>query len=432
MSKIKQTDNNQVSGENYIPYVSEKSQLKELSIVSILLGTFIAVIFGGANAYLGLKVGLTISASIPAAVISMGILRGILKRKSILENNMVQTIGSAGESLAAGVIFTVPALFLWAKELKNVAQPSMLTVFFMSLLGGTLGVAMMIPLRKFLIVKEHGKLVYPEGTACADILIAGETGGAKAAKVFIGLGIGGIYKFIADGFKLFPSEIEWKIPGIKNAAIGADIQPALLGVGFIIGPRISAYMLAGAVLGWFGFIPLISIFGTHSSEIVKPASKMISEMDFWGIWNYYIRYIGAGAVAFAGTVSLIKSLPIIVKSFKSAIKGFGFSSNEIKRTDKDLPIKIVLFLVLIVILLIAFLPQIPTGFLGALMITIFAFFFVTVSSRIVGVVGSSSNPISGMTIATLLFTTIILKAAGITGITGMISAITVGGIVCIA
>ena len=253
----KKLNKEEVSGENYIPYIPANKEIKELSIVSILIGTFIAIIFGGANAYLGLKVGLTISASIPAAVISMGILRGILKRKSILENNMVQTIGSAGESLAAGVIFTVPALFLWAKELKNVAQPSMLTVFFMSLIGGTLGVAMMIPLRKFLIVKEHGKLTYPEGTACADILIAGETGGAKATKVFIGLGVGGIYKFLSDGFKLFPSEIEWKIPGIKNAAIGADIQPALLGVGFIVGPRISAYMLAGAILGWFGFIEMI-------------------------------------------------------------------------------------------------------------------------------------------------------------------------------
>ncbi len=421
-----------VSGDAYEPYIPAKTVMPEISIVSIILGIFIAIVFGGANAYLGLKVGMTVSASIPAAVISMGIIRGIMRRKWILENNMVQTIGSAGESLAAGVIFTVPALFLWAREIEELSTPSLFTVFLMSLFGGLLGVVMMIPLRKFLIVQEHGKLLYPEGTACADILVAGEVGGSKAATVFIGLGIGGLYKFIADGLKFFPSEIEWEIPGYKNAAVGGEIQPALLGVGFIIGPKIAAYMLAGAVLGWLGFIPIISIFGDSASQVIPPASKLISELGFWDIWNRYIRYIGAGAVAFAGIISLIKSMPIIINSFRSALKGFKVDHTALKRTDKDLPMNWVLILIAVIIVLIAFMPQIPTGIIGAILITIFAFFFVTVSARIVGVVGSSSNPISGMTIATLLFTTIILKAAGITGTAGMVAAITVGGIVCIA
>jgi putative OPT family oligopeptide transporter len=408
------------------PFVPASKVLKEFSPVSIVLGMLIAVVFGGANAYLGLKVGLTISASIPAAVISMGILRGIMKRESILENNMVQTIGSAGESLAAGVIFTVPAMFLWN------AAPSYMTLFLMALLGGFLGIVMMIPLRKFLIVQEHGRLPYPEGTACADILIAGEEGGSKAKTVFIGLGIGAIYKFIADGIKLFPTSIEWEIPKYKNGAIGGDILPALLGVGFIIGPKISAIMLAGAVLGWIAFIPLISIMGDSASSVIPPAFELISKMDFWEIWNRYIRYIGAGAVAFAGIISLIKSLPIIFTSFLSALKGLKTGETGTLRTEKDMPMKIVLIFIAVIIVMIAFLPWIPTGIIGAIMITVFSFFFVTVSSRLVGVVGSSSNPISGMTIATLLFTTIVLKATGHTGLPGMIAAITVGGIVCIA
>lgn len=412
--------------EKFTPFIPADKILKEFSPVSIILGILIAVVFGGANAYLGLKVGLTISASIPAAVISMGILRGIMKRKSILENNMVQTIGSAGESLAAGVIFTVPAMFLWG------IAPSYMTVFLMALLGGLLGVVMMIPLRQFLIVAEHGKLPFPEGTACADILIAGEEGGSKAATVFIGLGAGAIYKFIADGIKLFPTTIEWEIPKYKNGAIGADILPALLGVGFIIGPKIAAIMIAGAILGWLGFIPLISMMGASASDFIHPATALVRDMDFWEIWNKYIRYIGAGAVAFAGILSLIKSMPIIFSSFAQAMKGLKADHSATLRTEKDIPMNIVLVMIAVIIVLIAFLPWIPTGITGAILITIFSFFFVTVSSRIVGVVGSSSNPISGMTIATLLFTTIILKATGSTGLEGMIAAITVGGIVCIA
>ncbi|MCG0276442.1 MAG: oligopeptide transporter, OPT family [Thermosediminibacteraceae bacterium] len=414
-------------GEQYIPYIPADQTMPELTTFSIVLGIILAIVFSAANAYLGLRVGMTVSASIPAAVASMAILRGILRRQSILENNMVQTIASSGESLAAGVIFTIPALFLWNQN------PSILQISSIAIIGGFLGVLMMIPLRRFLIVEEHGNLPYPEGTACAEVLVAGEVGGVSARTVFSGLGIGAIYKLIADGFKLFPSEIEWLVPGYRTL-IGADILPALLGVGFIIGPQIAAYMLAGAVLGWFGFIPLISHFGSYINEVIYPASKPIAELDAWGIWSFYLRYIGAGAVAFGGIVSLIKALPTIINAFRQSIGGFSLrDENEGKpRTDRDIPMKWVVLGTLLLIILIAFSPFIPVGVPGAILIALFGFFFVTVSSRIVGIVGSSSNPVSGMTIATLLFTTIIYKALGFTGMEGMIAAISVGGIICLA
>ncbi|WP_422447110.1 OPT family oligopeptide transporter [Thermoanaerobacterium sp. DL9XJH110] len=415
-------------GEEYVPYIPAEQSMAEFTTFSFLLGIILAVIFGAANAYLGLRVGMTVSASIPAAVVSMGIIRGILKRDSILENNIVQTIASAGESLAAGVIFTIPALFLWK------TNPSIMRVSTIAIIGGILGVLMMIPLRRFLIVREHGVLPYPEGTACAEVLVAGEVGGVSAKTVFEGLGIGALYKLLADGLKLFPSEIEWKIPGYKGAAIGGDILPALLGVGFIIGPTISAYMLAGAVLGWFAFIPLISHLGNYIPQAIYPASVPISELDHWGIWSNYLRYIGAGAVTFGGFISLVKALPTIVNAFTQSISGFSVKneSGSQLRTNEDLPMKWVLLGVLILIIAIAFSPLIPVGVLGAILIVIFGFFFVTVSSRIVGIVGSSSNPVSGMTIATLLFTTILFKVTGFSGIEGMIAAISVGGVICVA
>ncbi|SHJ78190.1 OPT family oligopeptide transporter [Tepidibacter formicigenes] len=422
-----------IADKEFKPFISADKILPEFTLTSLFLGILLAVVFGAANAYLGLKVGMTISASIPAAVISMGIIRGILKKESILENNMVQTIGSAGESLAAGAIFTLPALYIWSKE-WNLGAPSLLTITTIALCGGVLGVLFMVPLRKALIVKEHGVLPYPEGTACAEVLLAGEEGGDKAKACFTGLGIGAVYKFIADGLKLFPSEIETPIPGYNGAAIGADVLPALLGVGFIIGPTISAYMLAGAVIGWFGLIPLIANIGSMGDIIMYPASVPIKELGYWGIWNYYIRYVGAGAVAFGGVFSLIKSLPLIVQTFKDAMKdysGGGENNGTNKRTERDMPMKFVLIGVLVVVLTMMMLPIIPVGFSGALLIAIFGFFFATVSSRIVGLVGSSSNPVSGMTIATLIITAIVFKATGNDGQTGMIATLTVGAVICI-
>lgn len=414
------------------PFISAEKMLPEFTGLSIALGIILAVVFGGANAYLGLKVGMTISASIPAAVISMGIVRGILKRESILENNMVQTIGSAGESLAAGAVFTLPALYIWSRE-WNMDVTSFLTITAIALCGGILGVLFMVPLRKALIVKEHGVLPYPEGTACAEVLLAGEEGGSKARACFTGLGVGALYKFIVDGLKLFPSEIETTIPGYKGAAIGGDVLPALLGVGFIIGPRISAFMLAGAVLGWFGFIPLISNIGQFGEIIMYPATVPISTLGHGDIWNYYIRYIGAGAVAFGGIFSLIKSLPLIVQTFKDTMKDYKSkeNGNVTLRTDRDMSMKVVIIGSLAIILAMMMLPFIPVGIVGALLIAIFGFFFATVSSRIVGLVGSSSNPVSGMTIATLIITAIIFKASGNDGQAGMIATLTVGAIICI-
>lgn len=418
--------------EEFKPYIPADKVLPEFSPTAIIVGILMSIVFGAANAYIGLRVGMTISASIPAAVISMGIIRGIMKRDSILENNMVQTIGSAGESLASGAIFTLPALFIWSQEL-GMTEPSMLRITVIALVGGILGAFLMLPLRKALIVNEHGTLPYPEGTACAEVLKAGETGGAKAKTVFAGLGIGSLYKFIADGLKLFPSEIEWSIKGYKGAAIGADVLPALLGVGFIVGPEISKFMLSGAVLGWLVIIPLMTHLGQFITEAIYPAAIPLSQLDYWGIWNYYIRYIGAGAVAFGGILSLIKSLPLIFTTFKEAMSGLKAGANDKSalRTEQDIPIKIAFLGVLAIVIFIGATPIIPVGIPGAFIIAIFGFFFATVSARLVGLVGSSNNPVSGMTIATLLITSIIFKSIGFDGEEGMIGALSVGAVICI-
>ncbi len=421
------------SGSTFKPFVPADKVMPELSVTAIIVGVLLAVIFGGANAYLGLRVGMTVSASIPAAVISMGVIRKLLKRDSILENNVVQTIGSAGESVAAGVIFTVPALFLWYKE-WNMGTPDYLLITAIALIGGILGVLFMIPLRKALIVKEHGILPYPEGTACAEVLIAGEEGGDKAKTTFIGLGIGAGYKIIADGLKLFPSEVDFALPKFKGTGFGADILPALLGVGYIVGAKISSYMLSGAILGWFVIMPVIFFFGSLSPDVVVyPSSVPIAELDHWGLWSYYLRYIGAGAVAFGGIYSLVTSLPTIVNTFKASMKDLANvteGGNEI-RTEQDLPLKLVLIASLVIVLIMGMTPLVPVGFLGALVVAVFGFFFSTVASRIVGIVGSSNSPVSGMTIATLLITAFIFKATGNDGQTGMIATMTVGSIICI-
>lgn len=412
------------------PFIPSEKIMPELTVVSVILGLLLAVVFGAANAYLGLRVGMTISASIPAAVISMGIVRIILRRNSILENNMVQTIGSAGESLAAGAIFTIPALFMWAAENPEVSAPSFWNITIIALLGGILGVLFMIPLRAALIVEEHGTLPFPEGTACAEVLLAGEEGGEKSKVVFSGLGIAALYKFITDGIKLFPSEIQWNIKSLKTG-FGMDVLPALTGVGYICGLKISSYIFAGGILGWFVLIPLITLFGIEN--LIAPGTAAISELGPSGIWSSYIRYIGAGAVAAGGIISLVKSLPMIIKTFSKAIKGLGKGNtgNTTLRTERDLPMQVVLAGSLVIALIIWILPSIPVNFIGGLLIVVFGFFFATVSSRMVGIVGSSNNPISGMIIATLLISTGILKASGITGYQGMASAICIGTIVSI-
>ena len=421
-------DNNK---EEFKPYISADKNLPELTATSIILGIILAIVFGAANAYLGLRVGLTISASIPAAVISMGICRGLLRRDNILENNMVQTIGSAGESLAAGAIFTMPALFMWAKE-GAVDNPSVATIAVIAMLGGTLGVLFMIPLRNALIVEEHGTLPYPEGTACSEVLLAGEEGGSSARSVFAGLGIAAVYKFIADGLKVFPSEIAYDFKNYKGAGCGMDVLPSLVGVGFICGPKISSYMFGGGVLAWFVLMPLIFVFGSALPDVVYPATKTIAELGTGGLWSNYIRYIGAGAVACGGMISLIKSFPMIIRAFKKSMAALKNKQETYTRTTKDLPLNFVLIVSVVIAVLLWLIPAVPVSLGGAILIVIFGFFFVTVSARMVGIVGSSNNPVSGMTIATLLITTIILKVTGNIGTGGMIAAITIGSVICIA
>lgn len=415
--------------KSFKPFVPADSKLPEMTATSVILGILLSVLFGGANAYLGLRVGMTVSASIPAAVISMGIIRKILRKDSILENNMVQTIGSAGESVAAGAIFTLPALFLWAGE-GSIETPSLVLIALIALCGGLLGVMFMVPLRGALIVQEHGTLPYPEGTACAEVLEAGESGGAKATTVFSGLGIAAGYKFIADGLKIFPSEVHYEVGAYKGSGFGADVLPALLGVGYICGPKVSSYLLAGGTVGWFVLMPLIAMFG--GDQVIYPGSTPISEMGSFSIWSSYIKYIGAGAVAAGGIMSLIKSLPLIIFTFSDAVKGIGVKVGEKNRQNTDIPMQITVLIIGIVGIAMWLIPAIPVNFIGAILVIVFGFFFATVSSRMVGIVGSSNNPVSGMTIATLLITTAVLKASGNIGMPGMIGAITIGSVICVA
>lgn len=416
------------------PYIPADKIVPEFTVTSIVIGIILAVVFGAANAYLGLLVGMTVSASIPAAVLSMGIIRVILHRDSILENNLVQTIGSAGESVAAGAIFTLPALFLWAEEGK-IAFPSLMTIFLVALFGGVLGICFMVPLRQALIVEEHGTLPFPEGTACAEVLLAGEEGGAKAGTVFKGLGIAALYKFVADGLLVFPSEINYAFKSYAGSQIGIQVLPALAGVGYICGPKISSYMLAGGTLSWFVLMPAIVLFGSNAT--IFPGTTSIGEMlargGAYSLWTNYIKYIGAGAVATGGIISLVKSFPLIVRTFRQAMSSISKNSTKtvFKRTDQDLPMPVLLVIILAIVVAIWLIPAFPVNPIGALIVVIFGFFFATVSSRMVGLIGSSNNPVSGMAIATLLIATLVLKGTGTDGTTGMVGAIAIGGIICV-
>ena len=416
------------------PYIPAEKVTPELTVTSVIMGCILAVIFGAANAYLGLRVGMTVSASIPAAVISMGVIRVILRRNSILESNMVQTIGSAGESLAAGAIFTMPALFLWAEEGLS-DKPGIVEITLIALCGGILGVLFMVPLRNALIVKEHATLLYPEGTACADVLLAGEEGGANASTVFSGMGLAAIFKFVVDGLKLLPADVAAAFKSFKGE-IGMEVYPALLGVGYIVGPKIASYMFVGSLMGWMVIIPLICLFGPDTWMYPAAEGTTIAQLYANGgaaaIWSTYVKYIGAGAIATGGIISLIKSLPLIVTTFRDSMKSMKGSKNtSTERTAQDLPMQFILLGVIAMVFIIWIVPAIPVTLLGACIIVVFGFFFATVSSRMVGLVGSSNNPVSGMAIATLLIATFAIKSSGKTGIDGMTAAIAVGSVICI-
>lgn len=421
------------------PHIPAVIKIAEFTFKAIILGSIFGIIFGAATVYLGLKVGLTVSASIPIAVLAISIFKKFGKA-TILESNIVQTIGSAGESVAAGVVFTIPALLFLPGGTDYFQY---FQIFVLALVGGILGVLFMVPLRRSLIVKEHGNLPYPEGTACADVLIAGEKGGSLAKKVYYGLGIAFAYKALMSIFGLWkdvPEHVLSRKSFLPNGTVNGEITPELLGVGYIIGPKIAGIMVAGGVLSWLVLIPLITLFGDNLTNVFPPATKLISEMSPSEIWSNYIRYIGAGAVTFGGIITLIKTLPTIVSAFKDSFKDLSQNpgntdknnKSEKLRTENDIPLKYVLTGSLILILLMVLIPNIPTNFLSAIMIIIFGFFFVTVSSRIVGLIGSSSNPISGMTIATLMATSLIFLGIGWSGEHYQPIALVVGSIVCIA
>jgi len=441
------------------PYVSADTTMRDFNPKTVILGIIFGAIFGSANAYLGLRVGLTISTAIPLAVVSVAVLRmltPIFGKPTILECNIAQTTGSASSSLASGIIFTIPAIFIWANENPGqIADPSLLQMTLLAACGGTLGILFMIPLRNFLIVKEHNTLPYPEGTASAEVLLAatGSSGGA-AMSVFKGLGIGAIYKGLISLLKLWPSKVEIHLPLLKKAVVGVSTTPALLGVGYILGRRIGAIMVGGGLISWVLIIPFIAWkFGDMDiwpttleylrSKGLEHSITTIAGLSAKQIWEGYIRIIGAGAVAAAGIITVAKSIPTMLSSLKIGIKELKNSAagltNTKLRTEQDLSIKWVLLGVSTVILMITFIPGIIgqgtymlMRFFSALAIAFFAFVFVTVSSRIVGLIGVSSNPTSGMAIVTLLGTGLVFKLLGWTDLTGKVTALTIGTIVCIA
>jgi putative OPT family oligopeptide transporter len=424
-----------MSSQDFKPFVPPESKIPELGIVPILMGIILGIVFGASSLYLALKVGMTVSASIPVAVLSITLFRWLskmfkLRPATILENNIVQTTGSAGESIAFGVAVTMPALLILGFDME------VTRTMVVACLGGLLGILMMVPLRYALVVKSHGVLPFPEGTACAEVLIAGEKGGTTAKTVFAGFFVGLVYKVLNVGSKLWVEAPSALISWFKGAAVSAEVSPELLGVGYIIGPRIACITVAGGILSSWVLIPMITLFGQHQSAPLFPATKLIAEMSVHEIWRNYILYIGAGAVAAGGIISLIQSFPTIVRSLVAGLSGLksqGVGAGlKTLRTERELPMPVVIGGILAIIIAIWALPQLHMNFIGALLITTFGFLFVTVASRIVGEIGSSSNPISGMTVATLLFTSLIFLAFGWTSPTYRVAALMVAGIVCVA
>lgn len=421
------------------PYVPATDEPAELTPGVIILGVILGLLFAASSVYLALKVSLTVSASIPVAVLSITIFRYISRvlgrpPATILQNNMVQTTGSAGESIASGISFTLPALLLLGYNLP------WSTVTAIGVVGGILGVVFMIPLRRNLIVKEHANLKYPEGTACAQVLIVGEQRGVQAKTVFMGFGLGALYKFLTSGFHLWlevPKRTFEKVVAGRSQLFGeiqAEISPELTGVGYIIGPRISGYLFGGGVVAWFTLIPAIKFFGSGFTTPIFPANKLIADMSASEIRSNYIYYIGAGAVTAAGLISLARTLPTIWQALVAGLKDFSGSGNadNTRRTERDMPMVVVVVGALLAGLAMVLLPQIHINVVGAIIALLFAFLFVTVSSRICGQIGNSSNPISGMTVATLLLTSLMFLAAGWVGIEYRVLALSIGGVVCVA
>ena len=424
----------------FSPYIPPSESPRELTIGALVLGVLLGLVFAASSIYLALKVSLTVSASIPIAVLSITIFRYIARAfradpATILQNNMVQTTGSAGESIAAGIAFTLPALLLLGYELPWIK------VIAIGIVGGILGVLFLVPIRRSLIVKEHDNLKYPEGTACAQVLIVGERGGMQARTVFMGFGLGAAYKLLNGGFRTFLEVPKHAFTRVMTngqtqlfGEIQAEISPELTGVGYIIGPRIAGYLFAGGLLSFFCLIPAIKLFGAGLAEPIFPASILIKDMTAAQVRSNYVFYIGAGAVTAAGLISLARSLPTIWGALVAGLGDFrGVKGGEgVARTDRDLPMGVVIAGTLACIVAMVLLPQIGINIFGAILAVFFAFLFVTVSSRIVGQIGSSANPVSGMTVATLLLTSLMFLAAGWVGIEHRVLALSIGGVVCVA
>lgn len=415
-----------IKGEDYKPFVGSNEKAPEATAYSIVLGIISAVIFAAANTYLGLKVGLTISAGIPGAILATGLFRSLFRRNNILESNYVASLAAVGESIAGGIIFVLPALILIGFNLP------LWTVVVVTVIGGLMGVYFIIPVRKHLIVQEHGKLVYPEAMAQAEVLVNANQGGKGFVAVLKGLFVGLGYKILSGGLALWNETAAYVIKPFQNTMIGTDTLASLVGVGFIIGTKTSVLMLAGSIVAWFGFIPLIKFFGEMVTTPIFPSTMLISEMSATQVWSFYIKYIGAGAVAAGGFISLARSLPTIFKSFREAMGGFGKGEKTLDRANQDPAITWVLIAAVAGFLLTWLTPTVNAGPVGAILAVFFSFFFAVVSARMVGVIGASNNPVSGMTIATLLVIASVYKAMGATGVDGMHVVLLAVGIVCVA
>lgn len=415
-----------IKGEEYIPFIPANKVIPEATSYSIFFGIVFAIVFAAANTYLGLKVGLTISAGIPGAILATGLLKSIFRRNSILEANYVASLAAVGESIAGGIIFVLPAIILIGLNL------SIITVALVTIIGGLMGVYFVTPVRRYLIVQEHGELIYPESMAQAEVLVNANQGGKGFQSVLKGLGVGVGYKLLSGGLGLWDETASYVIRAYQGTMIGVDTLASLLGVGFIVGTSTSALMFAGSVLAWLALIPLISFFGIYAPEAIFPSAALISEMSASEIWSNYIRYIGAGAVAAGGFISLIRSLPTIISSFREAMGGFGKGSQSHRRVDEEPAIGWVLAAAIFGFLLTWLVPSIGVGPVGAILTVFFSFFFSVVSARMVGVIGASNNPVSGMTIATLLVIASVYRAMGATGTEGMTIVLLATGVVCVA
>lgn len=426
IKKLSKTAYGDINGEDYVPFISATEVMPEMTGYSIILGIIFAVIFAAANTYLGLKVGLTISSGIPGAILATGIFKAFFRRNNILEANFVASLAAVGESIAGGVIFILPALILFGFGL------SIETVVIVTIVGGIMGCFFVTPVRRYLIVEEHGKLIYPESMAQAEVLVIGSEGGEGFKSILTGFGVGFGYKILSGGFGFWKETASYVIKSFQGTMVGVDTLASLLGVGFIIGTETSILMFGGSVVAWLGLIPLIKYFGSLIPGAVFPSVVPIADMSAQAIWSSYIRYIGAGAVAMGGFISLAKSLPTIITSFESSLKGMGDKSASKDRINMDAPLSWVIGAAVLGFLLTWLTPMIKGSVIGGILVVLFSFFFSVVSARMVGIVGASNNPVSGMTIATLLIIATVFKVMGHDGNAGIRMSLLTCGIVCVA